>query len=172
MANFVISSAQWRIQGGGPGGPDPPPPFGPRCRLFNIGPKVGPPLLWMSKSGGVFQIFWGRMTLRGQCPRGGGVLVKNPVSVPGLPPFKNPGSAPGSARCGRKVNLESSVKPRYLNFSSGPIMTSSILSAGGSSLKVQSRRKCQQFCFDRNMFLEHQEVWVWVWVGVLRPVGI
>ena len=37
---------QWRIQGGGgPGGPDPPPPpFGPRCRLFNIGPKVGPPL--------------------------------------------------------------------------------------------------------------------------------
>ena len=28
--------------GGGPGGPDPP--FGPRCRLFNIGPKVGPPL--------------------------------------------------------------------------------------------------------------------------------
>ena len=27
--------------GGGPGGPDPPPPFGPRCRLFNIGPKVG-----------------------------------------------------------------------------------------------------------------------------------
>ena len=31
---------QWRIQGGG--GPDPP--FGPQCRLFNIGPKVGPPL--------------------------------------------------------------------------------------------------------------------------------
>ena len=28
--------------GGCPGGPDPP--FGPRCRLFNIGPKVGPPL--------------------------------------------------------------------------------------------------------------------------------
>ena len=34
------------------------------------------------------------MTSRGQCPRGG-VLVKNPVSVPGPPPpFKNPGSAP------------------------------------------------------------------------------
>ena len=94
-----------------------PPPFGPRCRLFNIGPTVGPPLappfllvdlrwtpvadpgctcvwqgwsppppwnvddvtrampkggcLWMSKSGGVFQFFWGRMTSRGQCPRGG-----------------------------------------------------------------------------------------------------
>ena len=28
-------------RGGGAGGPDPP--FGPRCRLFNIGPKVGPP---------------------------------------------------------------------------------------------------------------------------------
>ena len=62
------------------------------------------------------------MTSRGQCPRGGGacecprvgcfsnflrsddvtrtmskgggVLVKNLVSVPGPPPFKNPGSAP------------------------------------------------------------------------------
>ena len=33
------------------------------------------------------------MTSRGQCPRGG-VLVKNPVSAPGPPPFKNPGSAP------------------------------------------------------------------------------
>ena len=149
---------QWRIQGGRP------PPFGPRCRLFNIGPKVAPPLfllvdlrwtpvadpgcvcdrgdhpaplecgwrhtgnvqggvlvnvqewgcfsiflraddvtrtmskgcvcLWMSKSGGVFQISWGRMTSRGQCPRGG-VLVKNPVSAPGPPPppFNNPGSA-------------------------------------------------------------------------------
>ena len=28
--------------GGGPGGLDPPP-FVPRCRLFNIGPKIGPP---------------------------------------------------------------------------------------------------------------------------------
>ena len=26
--------------------------------------------------------------------QGGGVLVKNPVSAPGPPPFKNPGSAP------------------------------------------------------------------------------
>ena len=31
--------------GGGPGGPDPP--FGPRCRLFNIGPKLGPPPLFL-----------------------------------------------------------------------------------------------------------------------------
>ena len=34
---------QWRIQGGGVQGVRTPP-FGPRCRLFNIGPKVGPPL--------------------------------------------------------------------------------------------------------------------------------
>ena len=31
--------SQWRIQG-----VRTPPPFGPRCRLFNINPKVGPPL--------------------------------------------------------------------------------------------------------------------------------
>ena len=31
--------------------------------------------LWMSKSRGVFQILGGWMTSRGQCPRGGGVLV-------------------------------------------------------------------------------------------------
>ena len=30
----------WADPGGGGG---PPPPFGPRCRLFNIGTKVGPP---------------------------------------------------------------------------------------------------------------------------------
>ena len=47
---------QWRIQGGGPGGPDPPP-FGPRCRLFNIGPKVGPPPFVNVQEWGVFQIF-------------------------------------------------------------------------------------------------------------------
>ena len=29
--------------GGGSKGPGPHPFFGPRCRLFNIGPKVGPP---------------------------------------------------------------------------------------------------------------------------------
>ena len=33
-----------RIMGGSRGGPDPPPPWGgPRYRLLNIGPKVGPP---------------------------------------------------------------------------------------------------------------------------------
>ena len=39
-----LQMIQWRIQGGGSRGSGPPP-FGPRCRLFNIGPKVGPPLL-------------------------------------------------------------------------------------------------------------------------------
>ena len=59
--------------------------------------------LWMSKSGGVFQFFGGRMTSHGQCPRGGGAceclhppLSGNPVSAPEMdpPPFKYPGSAP------------------------------------------------------------------------------
>ena len=98
--------------GGGPGGPAPPP-FGPQCRLFNIGPQSWTPpfvnvqewgcfsiflmaddvtqtmskgggCLWMPKSGGVFQIFWGRMTSRGQCPRGGGCLWK--ILYPRLDP--------------------------------------------------------------------------------------
>ena len=43
----------------------------------------------MSKSGGVFQFSGGRMTSRGQCPRGG-VLVN--VFTP--PPLGNPVSAP------------------------------------------------------------------------------
>ena len=43
-ARHVVSCIQVGSGGswGGGGGPDPPP-FGPRCRLFNIGPKVGPP---------------------------------------------------------------------------------------------------------------------------------
>ena len=65
-----------------------------------------PPLgMWMTSHGqcprggaceqewGCFSIFL--MTSRGQCPRGV-VLVKNPVSAPGSPPFKNPGSVPAS----------------------------------------------------------------------------
>ena len=71
--------------GGGPGGPDPPP-FGPRCRLFNIGPKVGPPFfacrpkmdpsvgsrvcvcVWQGWSPPPPLGMW--MTSHGQCPRG------------------------------------------------------------------------------------------------------
>ena len=52
---------------GGAGGP--PPPFGPRCRLVNVGPKVGPPL--------------------GPPPP---FFACRPKMDP--PPFKNPGSAP------------------------------------------------------------------------------
>ena len=50
------------------------------------------------------------ITRTGQCPsKGGGVLVKNPVSAPGPPPplFKNPGSAPaggGSGQWSRGTN--------------------------------------------------------------------
>ena len=60
----------WRESRGGGGGPGGPhPPFGPRCRLFNIGPKVGSPL--------------------GPPPPLRVDLRWTP------PPFKNPGSAPG-----------------------------------------------------------------------------
>ena len=51
-----------------PGGGGPDPPFGPRCRLFNVGPKVGPPL-----GPPLFLLVDLRWT---------------------PPPFKNPGSAP------------------------------------------------------------------------------
>ena len=47
----------------------------------------------MSKSGGVFQIFLRSDDVTWTMSKGG-VLVKNPVSAPGPPPFKNPGSAP------------------------------------------------------------------------------
>ena len=49
----------------------------------------------MSKSGGVFQIFLRSDDVTRTMSKGGGVLVKNLVSVPGPPPpFKNPGYAP------------------------------------------------------------------------------
>ena len=79
--------------GGGVQGVRTPPPFGPRCRLFNIGPKVGPPLgpppfllvdlRWTPEAdpGCVCDRgdhpaplgMW--MTSHGQCPRGVCVLV-------------------------------------------------------------------------------------------------
>ena len=42
-ACVYVYTCQWRIRGGVQGVRTPP--FGPRCRLFNIGPKVGPPFL-------------------------------------------------------------------------------------------------------------------------------
>ena len=72
--------------GGGAGGPDPP--FVPRCRLFNIGPKIGPP--------SAPPFFDCRPNL-------------DPP-----PPFKNPGSAPvavHSLDCCLPEN-EGDVRPR------------------------------------------------------------
>ena len=40
MPLYIIQAAVW-IQGGSRG--RPPPPFGQRCRIFNIGPKPAPP---------------------------------------------------------------------------------------------------------------------------------
>ena len=72
--------------GGGPGGPDPPP-FGPRCRLFNIGPKVGPPPFVNVQEWGCFSNFLRSDDVTRTMSKGGGVLVKNLVSVPGPPPL-------------------------------------------------------------------------------------
>ena len=102
-------------RGGGPGGPDPPP-FGPQCRLFNIGPQSWtPPPFVNVQEWGCFSIFlmaddvtqtmskggvlvnvqeWGCFSnfLRSddvtRTMSKGGVLVKNPVSAPGPPPFQ------------------------------------------------------------------------------------
>ena len=60
----------------------PPPPL--ECGWRHTGTVQGG-CLWMSKSGGVFQFFGGRMTSRGQCPRGGGCLW---MSSPLPPPFR------------------------------------------------------------------------------------
>ena len=111
---------QWRIQGGGPGGPDPPL-LGHNVGFLTLGPKVGPPPFVNVQEWGCFSIFlmaddvtqtmskggvlvnvqeWGCFSnfLRSddvtRTMSKGGVLVKNPVSAPGPPPFKNPGSAP------------------------------------------------------------------------------
>ena len=40
LASLLIKANHGRIRGGSRGSP---PPFVPRCRLFNIGPKIGPP---------------------------------------------------------------------------------------------------------------------------------
>ena len=57
--------------GGGPGGPDPPP-FGPRCRLFNIGPKVGPPPFVNVQEWGCFSIFLRANDVTRTMSKGGG----------------------------------------------------------------------------------------------------
>ena len=71
------------------------PPFGPRCRLFNIGPKVGPLLFllvdlrWTPVADpgcvcdrGDYPARLGMwMTSYGQCPRGGGACECPRVGV-------------------------------------------------------------------------------------------
>ena len=61
------------------------PPFGPRCRLFNIGPKVGPPPFVNVQEWGCFSNFLRSDDVTRTMSKGGGVLVKNLVSVPGPP---------------------------------------------------------------------------------------
>ena len=72
-------------RGGGVQGVRTPPPFGPRCRLFNIGPKVGPPPFVNVQEWGCFSNFLRSDDVTRTMSKGG-VLVKNLVSVPGPPP--------------------------------------------------------------------------------------
>ena len=51
-----IVSIQWRIQGGGVQGVRTPP-FGPQCRLFNIGPQSWTPPFVNVQEWGCFSIF-------------------------------------------------------------------------------------------------------------------
>ena len=70
------SQRQWRIQGGGGGSRGSgPPPFGPRCRLFNIGPKVGPPPFVNVQEWGCFSIFLRANDVTRTMSKGGGALV-------------------------------------------------------------------------------------------------
>ena len=80
--------------GGGPGGPDPPL-LGHNVGFLTLGPKVGPPPFVNVQEWGCFSIFLMADDVTRTMSKGG-VLVKNPVSAPGPPPFKNPGSAPAS----------------------------------------------------------------------------
>ena len=50
-------------------------PFGMLMTSHRQCPSKGGGCLWMSKSRGVFQILGGWMTSRGQCPRGGVLVV-------------------------------------------------------------------------------------------------
>ena len=63
-----------------PGPITPPPPWNVDDITRAMSKGVG--CLWMSKSGGVFQFVGGRMTSRGQCPRGGACECLHP------PPFR------------------------------------------------------------------------------------
>ena len=69
-------------RGGGSRGA--PPAFGQLSFLGSGGPFFGQQQWW---EGGVFQFSGGRMTSRGQCPRGGGGACE-------IPPSGNPVSAP------------------------------------------------------------------------------
>ena len=63
-------------RGGAGGAAAPPPPaFGQLSFLGSGGPFFGQQQWW---EGGVFQFSGGRMTSRGQCPRGGGCLWNPP----------------------------------------------------------------------------------------------
>ena len=79
--------------GGGVQGVRTPPPFGPRCRLFNIGPKVGPPPFVNVQEWGCFSIFLRSDDVAWTMSKGGGACEKSCICA-WTPPFqKSSGSA-------------------------------------------------------------------------------
>ena len=70
-----------------------PPPLGMWMTSHGQCPRGG--VLVNVQEWGCFSIFLRADDVTRTMSKGGGVLVKNPVSAPGPPPpFKNPGSAP------------------------------------------------------------------------------
>ena len=93
--------------GGGPGGPDPPL-LGHDVGFLTLGPKLDPPPPFVNvQEWGCFSNFLRSDDVTRTMSKGGGVLVKNLVSVPGPPPpFKNPGSAPARIQiCSFQINM-------------------------------------------------------------------
>ena len=77
---------QWRIQGGSRG--SGPPPFGPRCRLFNIGPKVGPPPFVNVQEWGCFSNFLRSDDVTRTMSKGGCACEKSCIRAWTPPPSK------------------------------------------------------------------------------------
>ena len=91
---FISAFSSGGSRGGG--GVQGVPLLGHNVGFLTLGPKVVPPPFVNVQEWGCFSIFLRSDDVTRAMSKGGGVLVKNPVSAPGPPPFKNPGSAPDS----------------------------------------------------------------------------
>ena len=81
-----VNLLQWRIQGGVQG-VRTPPPLGHDVGFLTLGPKLDPPPFVNVQEWGCFSNFLRSDDVTRTMSKGGGVLVKNLVSVPGPPPL-------------------------------------------------------------------------------------